>query len=137
VLCLWLFHFGVFLLGASAGAVIAAAVVNGTGYAAQPLIILVAAVVAGLVALLLQKFMIVVATAFCGSYLVTGGIWHLAGLGHNTTPLWFERAPPGMAGTLSYFALAFWLVLGLVGVRFQYRGRRRREEAAPPKAPPS
>ena len=60
VLCVWLYFLGIFLLGASAGVVVAGAVFAGMGHEAQPIFLLVSAVAFGLLALVLQKFMIIV-----------------------------------------------------------------------------
>ena len=76
-LCLWLFFLGIFLLGASAGAVLATALFSAAGNQPQPMLLIVFAIVFGVIALVLQKFMIVVSTAFSGSYLVTAGLLHL------------------------------------------------------------
>jgi hypothetical protein len=136
VLCIWLFLLGIFLLGASAGTVVASAVFAGTGHQAQPLLFLAFAVVFGLLALLLQKFMIAVSTAFSGSYLVTAGILRLIA-GQHTGPLWFDPSHTGAPDVLGYVVLAFWFVLGLVGVSFQFRGSRRREEITRHEAQPA
>ena len=137
VLCIWLFFFGIFLLGASAGAVVAAAAFGGTGHQAHPILLLACAVVFGLLALLLQKFMIVVCTAFGGSYLVTAGILHFLRPGQPTAPLWFDYSHPVSPGILGYVALAFWLILALVGVSSQYRATGRRAEATRREAQPA
>jgi hypothetical protein len=128
VLCIWLYFLGIFLLGASAGIVVAGAVFSGTGHEVQPLIFLASALVVGLLALLLQKFMIVVSTAFGGSYLVTAGIVRLIA-GPGVAPLWFDPSKTGSPGMLGYGVLACWFLLGLCGVSYQYRGVRRRDEA--------
>jgi Domain of unknown function (DUF4203) len=130
VICLWLFYLGVFLLGAGAGAVIAAAALGGTGYQASPVLLLIVAVVFGLLALVLQKLMIVLSTAFSGSYLLTAALLHYVNAGHSNAPLWFDRSPSAPAGVLGYAALAFWLIVGLVGASFQYGGRRPGKETA-------
>jgi len=136
VLCVWLFFFGIFLLGASAGAVVAAAAFGGIGHQAEPILLLACAVMFGLLALVLQKFMIVLCTAFGGSYLVTAGILHFFRTGQSPAPLWFDYASPASPGLLGYVALAFWLILGLIGLGSQYGGSRRtarttRQEAQP------
>ena len=131
ILCVWLFFLGIFLLGASAGAVIAAAVFGGTGHQAPPLLVLAVAVAFGLLALLLQKLMIVLSTAFSGSYLVTAGLLHFIRAGKGTAPLWFDPASPSVSpAILGYAALAFWLVLGVVGASVQYGRRQPKEEPA-------
>jgi uncharacterized membrane protein HdeD (DUF308 family) len=83
----------------------------------------------GVIALVMQKFMIIVSTAFSGSYLVTAGIVQLLTGAKDVSALWFDHLQSGSAGILGYVVLVFWLVLGLAGGSFQYRGRRRREEA--------
>jgi len=130
ILCVWLFFFGVFILGASAGAVVAAAVFRATGYPVQALLILVVAVVFGILALLLQKLMIILSTAFSGSYLITAAVAHFVTGIQQVHPLWFKPISTTSADKLGYVALALWLVLGLIGARFQYVGSRK-EQAAP------
>jgi hypothetical protein len=130
VLCIWLFFLGIFLLGASAGAIVATALFHAAGNQPQPILVLVLAIVFGVIALVLQKLMIIVSTAFIGSYLVTAGVLHLLAGGQNVSPLWFDHLQQGSDGILGYAALVIWLILGLGGASFQYRGRQRREEAA-------
>jgi hypothetical protein len=134
VLYLWLFYVGVFLLGASAGAIVGAALFNAAGSQPQPIPLLAVALVFGVLALVMQKFMIIVSTAFLGSYLVMAGLFHLVPGLQNHSPLWFHHAQPGSAGRWGYVALVFWLILGLAAVRFQNRAHRTREQAARDKA---
>jgi uncharacterized protein DUF4203 len=137
VLCIWLFFLGIFLLGASAGTIVATALFHAAGNQPQPILVLVLAVVFGLIALVLQKLMIIVSTAFSGSYLVIAGLSHLLAGGQNVSPLWFDQLQHGSTGILGYVALVFWLVLALAGGSFQYKGRRRREEATRNESRPS
>lgn len=130
ILCVWLFFLGVFLVGLSAGAVVAAAVFDATGHQASPLVLAAVAIGFGLLALVLQKLMIIVSTAFSGSYLIAAGILQLAHLAPKGVPLWFERLPAGTSGVLGYVVLAVWVILGLVGIRFQYRGAPKKAEPA-------
>jgi hypothetical protein len=131
ILCVWLFFFGVFVLGACAGAVVAAAVFHATGYPVQALLILIVAVIFGVLALVLQKFMIILSTAFSGSYLVTAAIAHFVTGVQQVHPLWFKPISGTSSNTLGYVALGVWLVLGLIGARFQYVVGRKREKEAP------
>jgi len=128
VLCVWLYFLGVFLLGASAGVVVAGAVFAGLGHEAQPIFLVVSAVSFGLLALVLQKFMIIVSSAFSGSYLIAAGLLHLAYLGRDATPLWFDGVEKGWAEVMVYVTLVFWLGCGTVGARFQYRSGRKKVE---------
>jgi hypothetical protein len=136
-LCIWLFFLGIFLLGASAGAIVATALFSAAGNQPQPILVLLLAIVFGVIALVMQKLMIVVSTAFIGSYLITAGIVHLLTGAKDVSALWFDHLQPGSAGILGYAALVFWLVLGLAGGSFQYGGRRRREEATRNESRPS
>lgn len=99
-LCLWLFFLGIFLLGASAGAIVATALFNAAGNQPQPILVFVVAIVFGLIALVMQKLMIIVSTAFSGSYLIVAGIMHLLAGGPNASPLWFDHLQSGSAGIL-------------------------------------
>jgi hypothetical protein len=128
VLCVWLYFLGIFLLGASAGVVVAGAVFAGMGHEAQPIFLVVSAIAFGLLALALQKFMIIVSSAFSGSYLIAAGLLHLAYLGRDTAPLWFHGVQKGWAEVMVYVALVFWLGCGAVGARFQYRSGPKKVE---------
>jgi hypothetical protein len=130
ILCVWLFFFGVFVLGACAGAVVAAALFRATGYPVQALLILVVAVIFGLLAVVLQKFMIIVSTAFSGSYLVTAAVAHFVTGIQHVHPLWFKQISTTVSDKLGYVALVLWLILGLIGARFQYVAGEKREKAA-------
>ncbi|MGA2658393.1 MAG: DUF4203 domain-containing protein [Verrucomicrobiota bacterium] len=136
VLYIWLFYLGIFLLGASAGAVVAAALFNAAGNQPQPIALLAIGIVFGLLALVMRKFMIIVSTAFSGSYLVMAGLFHLVAGPQNHSPLWFNHAQPGSPGSWGYVALAFWLILGLAGVSFQNRAHRTKAQTARDKAGP-
>jgi uncharacterized protein DUF4203 len=128
LLCIWLFFFGIFLLGASAGTAIATAVFNGMGRQPEPFVVLIVAVVFGVIAILLQKFMIVISTAFSGSYLLAAGILQLLTGTPNATPLWVDPLQRGPTGALGAAALIFWIVVGLTGAASQFRDGRKREE---------
>jgi len=137
VLYVWLFYLGIFLLGAGAGAVVVAAFSNAAGYQPLPIPLFAVAILFGVLALVMQKFMIIVSTAFLGSYLVMAGIFHLVPSLHHHSPLWFNHAQPGSVGSWGYVALVFWLVLGLAGVSFQNRAHRTKDQAARDKAQPA
>jgi Domain of unknown function (DUF4203) len=130
-LCVWLFFLGVFLLGASTGAIVGAAICSAAAIQPQPIILIVVSIVFGLVALALQKFMIILSTAFGGSYLITAGILHFITGVRDVSPPWFSHLQPGSAGLLGYAALAFWIILGVSGVSFQYHGTKPTDKAAP------
>lgn len=125
LLCVWLFFLGIFLMGASAGTAIASAVFNGLGRQPEPLIVLIVAVVFGLIAIVAQKFMIVISTAFSGSYLLVAGILQLMTGSPNTVPLWVDPLQRGPTGVLGVGALLFWAMVGVAGAAFQFRDRKK------------
>lgn len=129
-LYLWLYFLGVFLLGATAGAIMAAAFFNGTAHPAQPLVVLASSVAFGLVALVAQKFMIIVATAFSGAYLVAAGLWPFIAHGQSPSRIWLDPAHITPLGSLGYAALAIWFVLGIVGISVQLRAGSKKVEPA-------
>jgi hypothetical protein len=129
-LCVWLFFLGVFLLGASTGAIVGAAICSAAAIQPQPIILIVVSIVFGLVALALQKFMIILSTGFGGSYLITAGILHFITGVQDVSPPWFSHLQTGSAGLLGYIALAFWIILGVSGVSFQYRGTKTADKPA-------
>lgn len=129
VLCFWLFHVGIFIAGAGAGAVATAAVSRVIGQPIHPLTLLIVALAVGVVALLLQKFMLVFSTAFVGSYLITAAIVHfLNGLG-QVHPLWFDKLAVKSTDHLAYVALGLWVIFGILGMRFQYGGKKKGKAA--------
>jgi hypothetical protein len=94
------------------------------------LVVLIVAVVFGVIAIVVQKFMIVISTAFSGSYLLVAGILQLVSGGPSAAPLWVDPLQPGPTGVLGVGALVFWVVVGVAGAAFQFRDGRRREEIA-------
>jgi hypothetical protein len=128
-LYLWLYFLGIFLLGATAGAIVAAAFFNGTAHQPQPLVLLAISVGFGLIALMAQKFMIAAATAFTGAYLIAAGIWPFIAT-QNPSRIWLDPTHVTPSGSIGYAALAIWLVLGVIGTSFQFRGGPRKAEPA-------
>ena len=126
-LSLWLYLLGIFLVGVTAGVVMAAAFFSGTTHQAPPIVFLTLPIVFGVIALVAQKFMIVVSTAFGGSYLIVAGVWPFI-LGTKASRIWLHPAESASPGTLGYAALVLWLVLAVVGVTVQFRAGYRKVE---------
>ena len=122
-LCLWVYFLGVFLVGAAAGTVVAAAFFSGLGHPIQPVIFLALPIASGVIALLVQRFMIIVSTAFSGSYLITAGIWSFVADHQDASRIWLHPAHSGAPGSVGYGALLLWLLLALVGVGTQLRAK--------------
>jgi len=133
VLCLSAFFIGVFLLGTTAGVIVAAAFASGVGREIQPIVFLVVPIAFGVIALVVQKFMIVLSTAFSGAYLIMAGIWPFVVDNANISRIWLYPAPNNSPGHLGYGALALWVLFTLIGVGAQLRGRRKKAEPEPVK----
>jgi hypothetical protein len=88
--------------------------------------VLILAVLFGVIAILVQKFMIVISTAFTGSYLLVAGILQLPTGG--AVPLWVDPLQRPPTGVLGPAAAVFWIVVGVAGAACQFRDGRRREE---------
>jgi hypothetical protein len=125
MLCFWLFHLGIFIAGAGTGAVATAAVLRAMEQPVKPLAVLIAALAFGVAALLLQKFMLVLSTAFTGSYLITAAVIHFLSGVHEVHPLWFDGEAIKSGDRMKYVALGVWAILGLLGMRFQYGGKKK------------
>ncbi len=130
-----LYFVGVFLVGAAAGALLTNAIGAMLGFDMPTLVVIIVAVVVGVIALIAQRLIIILATAFGGAWLaVSGGMMlftgeSLPGLGVFTLPATWERAT---VGTL--IILAAWLVLAIAGTVVQFRTTVE-GEAAPASGP--
>jgi hypothetical protein len=125
ILAAVLYKFGVFLLGAGAGALIASLFAGGLAGATGTLVIIVAAVVGGVLALLLQRTTVSVLTAFGGAWGAVLGAFHLAGWVTMDAGLRaFDALRP--VPTRLFIVLGCWLVLGIIGSAVQLSGRRRK-----------
>jgi len=123
-----LYFVGVFCVGAFLGVVLATVVSAAGQSEPQPVVLAIAGLVGGVIALALQKVMIVLATAFGGAWNVAFGIAYFAtdAIDPKNIEQFFRSG-----GTLLYMVLLGWLLLGIVGVVVQYRTLP--EEKAPAK----
>ncbi len=121
VLATVLYKFGVFLLGAGAGALIAGVVVAATGWQYPMLARVLAAIVGGILTLLLERPLVSILSALAGAWGIVLGAFKLFGLSHVSTGV---RMPPANDGLM----ITCWLVLGLIGAVVQLRsaGRKNR-----------
>ena len=133
-----LYFVGVFVVGAAAGALLADAIGAAAGIDMPILVVIIVAVVVGIIALFLQRVVIILATAFTGAWAVISGTLSLVA-GTTLTPaeLYGDAAGAGelVAGVPSVLILIFWLVLALAGAVTQFA--MTRERAAAPLAPPA
>jgi hypothetical protein len=128
-----LYFIVIFLIGALFGGVLGAVLFAVAESNPEPAVLLILAVIAGVVALIIQKFMIIVSTGFGGAWSVVTGIAYFTTGAIDPTN--FERMFRS-GGSHRYAILLCWLALGIVGVIVQYKSAPTKEdEAQPPAAP--
>jgi hypothetical protein len=133
-----LYLVGVFVVGAAAGAVLANAIGVALGMDMPTLVVIIVAVAVGIIALILQRVVLILATAFSGSWAVISGVLSLlAGTSLTLTELYGEATQAGeaVAGVSPQLLLVFWLVLAVVGAVTQFAMTRAAPAAAPPPPP--
>jgi hypothetical protein len=123
-----LYKLGVFLLGAGAGVLAAGVVIVATGWHYPMLIRIVGALIGGVLALLVERPLVSILSAFAGGWGVVIGTFLLLG--------WYHAAghsrPPANYGIM----VACWLVLALTGAAVQLRsGSRHGKRQHPPPRP--
>jgi hypothetical protein len=128
ILLIVFYFVGVFLVGAYFGALAGALLFATAGGSPAPGVLLVIAVAAGVIALVFQKLMIVVSTAFGGALNVVAGAAFLLGVIDLASLARLTRIGPGVfeqlvrsAGSRIYALVLCWLALGIAGVIVQYR----------------
>lgn len=117
VLATLLYKFGVFLLGAAAGAVVAGMIIPLTGWHHPTLIRLVAALICGILTLLIERRLVSILSAFAGSWGMAHAAFQLIGRHHHM------HKPAGW----HVLMIACWLVLALIGAGVQLRSGSRRK----------
>ena len=121
-----LYRLGVFLLGAAAGLLAAGIVIAATGWHYQLLIRITAAILGGVLTLLLERALVSLLSAFAGAWAIVAGAFRLLG------SYGVAGKPPDNYGVM----VACWLVLALIGAGIQLRtGRRRGRKPQPPARP--
>jgi hypothetical protein len=119
VLATLLYKFGVFLLGA--GALLAGIVVAATGWHHPALVRVLAAIVGGILTLILERPLVSILSAFAGGWGIVYGAFKLLGWYHVAAK---AKTPPAHYDVM----VACWLVFGLIGAGIQLRaaGRKKR-----------
>jgi hypothetical protein len=126
----FVYFLGVFILGAAGGWVMGTIVAGAAAYGSRFAVGIVLAVLCGVLAVVLQRIVIIMATATIGAwnviaalYLLVGGAWRSPLVFWN--PGWMFR----VGGGRSFVMLLLWLALSIAGIIFQMRfGRERRIE---------
>jgi hypothetical protein len=126
-----LYIVGVFAIGAALGFMTASYVFGILNSDPMPVVLIASALLGGILAALLQKPMIIIATAFGGAYAAVTGVAYL--ISKNFDPL-----DPGFLNTLGedqlYRMAIIWFGLGVFGLVVQLMTEPRKEEAAPQKS---
>ena len=122
VLASLLYKVGVFLLGAGAGVLVATIIVTATSWHYPMLAHLIAAIVGGILTLVLERPLVSVLAALAGSWGIVFGAFRLVGWHHVAAG---AKAPSTHYGVL----IACWLVLGIIGAGVQFRSDGRRKRA--------
>lgn len=105
VLAVLLYFVGVFILGAYLGAVLGALLATVLGIFTPLWVFIVLAAAGGILAVIFQRFMVILATSFIGAYTIMLGVVYLI--------------PMGPASPWVLFA--GWVALGIAGLFVQYK----------------
>ena len=128
VLASLLYKFGVFLLGAGAGALIAGVIVAATGWHYPMIARVLGAIAGGILTLIMERPLISILSAFAGAWGIVLGAFRLFGWHHVVAG---SHKPPANYGIM----MACWLVLALIGVGVQLRDGRGQRRRQPPIRP--
>ncbi len=129
------YYVGVFVLGALGGWVIYTMIAGAAGYGPQLILLLILAIAGGVLALFFQKFLIIVSTAFIGSWCIVSGGFSMLGSGFGPFDLFY--APIRLlrpVGGINTIVVICWVALGILGSIFQFRfsgGRAYKKIARP------
>ena len=121
VLAAALYKFGVFLLGAGAGALIAGVVVAATGWHYPMTARVLAAIAGGILTLILERPLVSILSAFAGAWGIVLGTFKLFGWHHVSAG---AHRPPANYGVM----IACWLVIALIGVGIQLRSGSKQKK---------
>ncbi|MBN1660551.1 MAG: DUF4203 domain-containing protein [Anaerolineae bacterium] len=115
-----LYFVGVFLVGAAGGVSLVTFLGGMLSMEMPTLVILIVAIAVGIIALIVQRAVLILATAFSGAWLAVSGV---AALMTGAEPAWvrlFRRAAGGEVNDYSLIVLGAWLVLGVLGAVVQF-----------------
>lgn len=132
VLMVVLYFVGIFLLGAWLGSLLGVLLTGGGGRPIETAVILVLAVIGGVVAVMLQKFMIILSTALSGAWAIVSGIFQFVKGGFGPLQPFQYHPNPGVLrsmGAWGYVMLLCWILLGIAGIVVQYRITKEKDES--------
>ncbi len=112
-------HFvGVFLSGALLGSILGNLYLIASAEGNQTYIVFVAAIILGILALIFEKFMIIISTSFGGAWLILVGALHFT-MGSQSDPGFRNALNSGEKVAIITFII--WFILGGAGTLYQYR----------------
>lgn len=120
VLMVALYFVGIFLFGAGLGYIVGMHLTANLNINPEPTILIVLAVIGGILALIAQKFMIIISTAFMGSWAVISGIFYFIKGDYYPVISFQDPDVFKFLGEQSHLMLALWIGLGIIGVLVQY-----------------
>lgn len=125
LLMIYLFRVGIFIIGAIFGYTLGALLMSAFGVQPETILLILAAALGGVIALWLQRPMIILSTAFSGAWLIILGIAHLAGIQFNIMKLLQQPTLLKQADIQFYIMFFLWFLLSLVGtaVQFKFTGK--------------
>ena len=125
VLMATLYFIGIFLIGAFLGCIWGAVLFALAESNPDPPILLILSVIAGVIALIFQKLMIIVSTGFGGAWSVVAGIAYFTtgSIDPNNLERLFRSGGPHL-----YAMVLCWIALGIVGVIVQYKSPPPKEK---------
>lgn len=124
---------GVFAVGAVFGAILGAVLCAAAHSNPEPAVLVIFAAIGGIAALIWRKFLIIMATGFGGAWSVVTGIAYFTASALDRGNVQEALSPNGTYLVPVVFS---WLVLGTVGVMFQYAAIPLSEPAPTLSQPP-
>ena len=115
------YYVGIFVLGALFGWVVYTMIAGAAGFGPEIILLVALALVGGVLALFFQKFLIIVSTAFIGSWFAVSGGFSL--VGSDFGPLDLFHAPIRLLrpeGGINTIVVISWVALGILGSIFQF-----------------
>lgn len=129
VLMVALYLLGVFVSGATLGVTVAAVFTIGARPDVRAVVMSVTAAVTGFLALFIQRFIVIVATALNGAGLVVGGLWLLYTQQSPADAFRLYAAGPAH-GVHKYLFVGAWAALGCLGAWAQFSTAGPADKAA-------
>lgn len=124
---LFLYKVGVFLLGIAGALPLAFYALHGRDETWAPWAIIGIVLVAGILALLIERPVMTLATATLGAWFITfAGALSMLGTGYET-----QLDDPAQAAWIQWSIIGTWTLLTLLGSAIQFKGLRKKNKAPP------